>query len=380
MSITPKLAVATGAAVAASALFPAVASAATVSSATHPAASHGVVFAQNDSPSGNQVIAYDRTAQGTLTQAGEYATGGVGGQLGGSVVDHLASEDSMAYDAAAHLLYTVNAGSDSITVFAVDGDRLTRLQVIGSGGTFPVSIAARDGVVYVLNALDGGSISGFLRIGRSLIEIPAWHRALGLDPDQTPEFTSTPGEIAFTPDGSHLVVTTKNGANSILTYGVGLFGPSAAPTVTSTPGDVPFGFGFDAAGQLVAAEAGPSAIATFGFGRAGRLTSLDSSPTGQAAACWTAVDGDIAYTSNAGSGSVSAYRIGADGGLTALGNTATDAGTVDAVVSPDGKQLYVETGAAGIIDTYDIGANGALTRTGGVTIPDGVGAEGIVVL
>ena len=50
----------------------------------------------------------------------------------------------------------MNAGSNTITVFAVHGDRLTRLQVIGSGGEFPVSIAARGSRVYVLNARDGG--------------------------------------------------------------------------------------------------------------------------------------------------------------------------------------------------------------------------------
>jgi 6-phosphogluconolactonase (cycloisomerase 2 family) len=92
------------------------------------------------------------------------------------------------------------------------------------------------------------------------------------------------------------------------------------------------------------------------------------------------VVGDVAYTSNAGSGTVSAYRIGADGHLTALGTTATDAGTVDATASSDGRYLYVETGAAGVIDTYSIGANGALTETGTATIPNGVGAEGIVAL
>ena len=188
-----KLTAATGAAAAACAFFPAVADASASGGArpgafapAHTVFADHAVFVQNDSVGGNQVIAYEHTAQGGLVETGAYATGGIGGVLGGSVVDHLASEGSVAYDAAAKLLYAVNAGSDSVTVFAVDDGRLTRLQVIGSGGSFPVSIAVRGALVYVLNARGGGSISGFLRVGERLVAIPGWHRGLGLDPNQTP--------------------------------------------------------------------------------------------------------------------------------------------------------------------------------------------------
>jgi hypothetical protein len=49
------------------------------------------VFVQNNSTTGNQVFAYDRAPNGALSLAGTYATGGVGGILAGSAVDHLAS-------------------------------------------------------------------------------------------------------------------------------------------------------------------------------------------------------------------------------------------------------------------------------------------------
>ncbi len=51
-----------------------------------------VVFVQTDNTSGNQVVAYDRAADGALTWNHTYATGGLGGVLTGSVVDHLASQ------------------------------------------------------------------------------------------------------------------------------------------------------------------------------------------------------------------------------------------------------------------------------------------------
>jgi hypothetical protein len=56
--------------------------------------------------------------------AGNYATGGRGGILAGSVVDHTASQGSLTYDPRHGLLYAVNAGSNTISVFAVRGDRL----------------------------------------------------------------------------------------------------------------------------------------------------------------------------------------------------------------------------------------------------------------
>ena len=337
------------------------------------------VFVQTDNPAGNTIVAYDRTGSGSLVQAGRYPTGGRGGVLDGSVVDHVASQGSLTYDRGSGLLYAVNAGSDTITTFAVRGDRLVRRQVLPSGGSFPVSITAHGNLVYVLNARAGGSIQGYLRIGEVLVRIPAWHRGLGLDPTQTPEFTSTPGQVVFTPDGSRLLVPTKGGTSSIDVFRVGPSGPSA-PTVTSLPGAVPFSVAFDAAAHVAVAEAGPNAVATFRLGRDGRLTELDSAPTGEAATCWIVSAGGTLYLSNAGSGTVSRFAVDRLGALTGLGTTATDAGTVDAAASSDGSFLYVQAGAAGIVDAYRIGAGGSLTRVGSVTVPGAVGGEGIVAL
>ena len=57
-----------------------------------------VVFVQTDNTAGNHVVAYDRAGDGTLTLDHAYSTGGLGGQLNGSVVDHLASQGSLGYE------------------------------------------------------------------------------------------------------------------------------------------------------------------------------------------------------------------------------------------------------------------------------------------
>jgi 6-phosphogluconolactonase (cycloisomerase 2 family) len=345
-----------------------------------PGAGHGVVFAQTDNPGGNTVVAYDRAADGALTQAGVYGTGGLGGVLGGSVVDHLASQHSLVYDQAHHLLYAVNAGSNTVTVFQVDGDRLVRTQVVSSGGDFPVSVAVRGDRVYVLNGLDGGSIQGFVRVGCQLVPVAAWHRGLDLDRTATPQFTNSPAQVSFTPDGSALVVTTKANGSSIDVFPFDRHGaPSAEPVRNVETGAVPFGFTFDRAGRLVVTEAGPNAVATFTLARDGRVTQVSSVATGQSATCWIVRTGNKLYASNAGSGSLTGVHESRDGALTFLGNTTTGAGSTDAAVSPDGRDLYVQTGAAGVIDGFRVHGNGSLTPIGSVTVPGGIGGEGIVV-
>ncbi len=367
MKTTGYLAGIGGLALAAAGVFAAPAGAAT------PAPAQGTVFVQTDNPSGNAVVTYDRSADGSLHQAGTYATGGLGGVLDGSVVDHLASQGSLTYDRAHGLLYAVNAGSNTLTVFGVDGDHLHHRQVISSGGTFPVSVAVHGNLVYVLNARDGGSVQGYLRVAGLLVRIPSWHRDLGLNPAQTPEFTSTPGQVTFTPDGSKLIVTTKGNGSNIDVFGVDVFGGlSARPVVSADPGNVPFAGTFDSDGHLVLTEAGPNAVATFDVRRDGRLSLINRVATGQAATCWVVRDGSTIYASNAGSGTLSAFS---SSGLQPLGNTATDGGTVDTAVT--GQYLYAQTGANGIVDEFQVGAHGALTKIGSVTVPGAVGGEGI---
>ncbi len=64
--------------------------------------------------------------------------------------------------------------------------------------------------------------------------------------------------------------------------------------------------------------------------------------------------------------------------MTALGNTTTDAGTVDAATSSDGRFLYVQAGGPGTVDAFRIEANGSLTALGSLTVPGAAGGEGIV--
>ncbi len=338
------------------------------------------VFVQTDNAAGNQVIAYSRSDSGALTPDGTYNTGGVGGVLNGSAVDHLASQGSLAYNPAAGSLYAVNAGSNTVSVFSTHGDRLSLNQVVSSGGAFPVSVAAHGNLVYVLNAENGGSVQGYVALFGRLFPIPGSNRALGLTiPSDTTQFTHTPGQVAISPDGSQVIVTTKASTNAIDVFHVGFFGElSPTPVVNVEPGALPFAATFDTTGNLVVADTGIGSLVTYKLSGNGTVTQLDAVPSTQAATCWVAPVGNYLFTSNAGSASVSSYQDGAGGQLALLGQTVTDPGTVDASSTVGGQFLYVQTGGNGIVDEFLVNANGSLTRLGSVTVPGAIGGEGIV--
>jgi 6-phosphogluconolactonase (cycloisomerase 2 family) len=338
-----------------------------------------VVFVQTDKTAGNQVVAYDRAPGGTLSLAGTFNTGGLGGELNGSVVDHLASQGSLTYDQRSNLLYAVNAGSNTVSVFSVHGDRLTLRQVLNSGGTFPVSVAVHGNVISVLNAENGGSVQDFVSFFGYLFAIPGANRSLGLNPTATPQFVNTPGQVAFSPDGSKLIVTTKANGSDIDVFGVGRFGQlSPSPVVNPEPGAVPFAISFDTAGHLVVAEAGTNALATFALSPGGTVTPISTVGSGQAATCWVAQAQGFFYASSAGSADVTQYAESPSGALGLAGQTGTDPGTVDAAASGNGQYLYVQTGGNGIVDEFRVGPNGTLAPIGSVTVAGAIGGEGIV--
>jgi hypothetical protein len=352
---------------------------------TGPFSTDHAVFVQTNNSAGNAVVAYRRAGDGSLHWAGEYATGGLGGSEVGAVVDPLASQGSLTYDASDHLLFAVNAGSDTFTVFGAEGTHLHRLQVVSSGGHLPTSISVVGSHVYVLDAGNDGAISGFwIDSTKRLHPIGGSTRSLGLGNPADPNFLASPSQVAITPDGRDVIVATK-------THGVldvfklnHLGVPSAAPVVTTSAGGVPFGLSFDTLGRLIVAEASGGA-SSYVVHPSGVLATISSHvANAQAATCWSVIAKGFVYTANAGSNTITGYAENWHGQLsllTADGITATtDAGPVDVAASSDGRYIYQEATGAGVIDEFRVNDNGSLTQIGTVTgfTPDnGTGFEGI---
>ncbi len=347
-------------------------------SSTHAPAN--VVFVQTDGLTGNQIAVYDRAADGTLSPAGSYATGGLGGAASGAVVDKLASQDSLVYDEQDALLFAVNAGSDSLSVFAVAGDTLSLQDVLPSDGDFPDSVAVHGKFVYVLNAGGAGSVQGYRIDGHNVHPINGSNRSLDLGNTNPPAFLASPGQIGFTPDGSRLIVTTKASTSSFVVFGVRPDGRLDNPTVTLSATPVPFGFTFDPSGRIVAAEAGGSVLTTYTLNADNTLSGAQSKADGQAALCWVASVGGFYYVANAGSASISGYRINSNGTpsfITASGVVgSTEAGAIDLTGSSDGRFLYAQSGGTGNVDEFAVASDGTLTKIGIATGLD-AGVEGI---
>jgi 6-phosphogluconolactonase (cycloisomerase 2 family) len=89
----------------------------------------------------------------------------------------------------------------------------------------------------------------------------------------------------------------------------------------------------------------------------------------QTAACWIAAAADgTFFVANAGSATLSGYRVAADGTVTLLPTTtATAGGPIDLAVSSDGHFVYSENGGAGTVDEFRVETNGSLTPIGQIT-------------
>ena len=172
------------------------------------------------------------TGHGTyLVYAVYFDLRGLGEILGGFVVDHTASQGSLTYDPW-FPPYAVNAGSNTVSVFAVRGDRLALRQVVSSGGSFPVSVAVRGDLVYVFNARSGGSVQGYRVLGSSLSALPGLEPRARPEPERDPGSSTTRrGRSPSPPDGRQLIVTTKANGNDIDVFGVGF----SAATFPASP-------------------------------------------------------------------------------------------------------------------------------------------------
>jgi 6-phosphogluconolactonase (cycloisomerase 2 family) len=322
------------------------------------------LFVETDSPAGNAILSYVRASDGTISLAGTYGTGGKGGAGANSSAAPLGSQDGLTLVDNNQELIATNAGSDSVSLFAVSGTHLRLIQQAPSGGLFPDSIASHGNLVAVLNAGGAGAVQEFSLEKGKLTTLADENRSLGLDNTTPPDYVHGAGQVGYTPNGEHVVVTTKDSTNSYDVFSVSSGGVlGAAPVISASDNPVPYDFNFDAAGNLFAIEAGTSSASVYSVNANGTLTSLGTVSDNAKALCWISSANGYFYGSNAGSSTITSFDETSTGAPQVLASVAATAhaGTTDLVVSPDGKFLYVESGGAGTIDVFAIGSSAALT-------------------
>lgn len=339
------------------------------------ASGEGVVYTMDNAATGNNVLVFKRAANGTLSSSAIFPAGGTGTGAG------LGSQGAMVADKNHHL-FVCNAGSNSITVFRINGLSLTKVDKISSHGTMPISVTVHDSLLYVLNAGDAGNISGFrIHSDGTLKYISKSTRKLSSD-------TSGPAQIEFNHAGTQLVVTEK-ATNLILTYSVHANGTTDNAVKHPSAGTTPFGFEFGRHNELIVSDAfggapNESAMSSYKLTNNGNLT-LITGPvaTNQTAACWVAVtdDGRFCYTTNTGSNSISGYYISDEGKLKLIdanGITGvTGVAPIDMALSRESKFLYALNSGSGSISAFKVTFNGGLNSLGDISgIP--LSATGLV--
>jgi len=351
-------------------------------SIAQPASRSGAVFLMTNAAQENEVLAYDRAADGALTFSARYDTEGRGS---GGVTDPLESQGSVTLSQDHSLLFVANAGSGNVSIFSVQGSHLWLQQKLPSGGSTPVSIAQQGNLLYVLNQGTAGSVAGFYqdRDGR-FKSIENSTRFLSANDVEG-------SSISITPNGRFLLAAER-GTGNLDVFPVladGTLGPVVS-TASAGPGF--FDTTIAPNGTVIANETGPaggnnaSAVSSYSIQSNGKLTTISKSVSSFGNAnCWSAItpNGKFIYVDNSASGTVSGFSIASNGRLTPIGDTVLGtlpqgSTNIDLAISADGKYLYTLDSGTGAIGGFAIQTGGALTpitETG--DLPKSAGFNGI---
>ncbi len=332
----------------------------------------GAVYTMDNATNGNHVLAYRRAANGALTPAGVFDTGGLGSGGG------LGNQNAVVLSRNGDWLFACNAGSDEISVFAVTPSGLVLADKESSGGRHPVSLALHHNLLYVLNAGgavgDKDNVTGFIFAFGKLLQGPDSTRALSAD-------NTGPAQASFTRDGDTLIVTEK-ATGVIDTFTVDDNGLLNAHKTFASPVPTPFGFAVGRDSRIFVSEANGgapdgSSVSSYEVSDDGDLTGISISvPTTESAACWVVLTGDqrFAYTSNTGSGTISGFEVSRDGKLHLLNadgitGTTGDATSkpIDMALSRDSRYLYSLNSGSHTISAFRVNVNGSLQTLPGLS-------------
>ena len=229
------------------------------------------VYVQTNDATNDEVLAFERRPDGGLAPLGQFATGG-----GGTGKPRLPSQSSIVLSDDGRWLLVANAGTDDVSLFAVQNDGLRLSDRVASGGA--VADQRRGQRQSRLRAQQRhGERRRFpdrrwpaRRAGR--LRSVAERRGC----------RSRSGGLQL--DGRTLVVT-KRGTDSIGTYAIDERGFAAGPTTIGSSGKTPYGFGFTADGAMIVTEAfggavGAACASSYSITDPGKITPVSGSVAG----------------------------------------------------------------------------------------------------
>ena len=314
------------------------------------------IYVQTNDAERNELVAFDRAADGKLTAIGHFDTGGRG-----SGTPHLASQSSVVVSGDRVLV--TNAGSDELSLFRVTADGLElaaprperRQPPDERRGSRRARLRAEQRL-----ARDRRLLARLARAARGHAADAGGGRRPGADRLQ-PGRPHAGRDRARHEQHQHLRVNEH--------------GLAEGPQTIASSGATPYGFDF-AGGSLVVTEAfggeaGAAAASSYSLGGE-RLEPVSGSVANtRSEVCWAAVthDGRFVYVTNFGDGTISSYRIGDDGSLELLEPVAASTnmgqkGLRDEAITGDGRFLYALDADARRIYGWSVGEDGSLAPVG----------------
>jgi len=260
---------------------------------------------------------------------------------------------------------------------------------VSSGGDYPNSITAYGSYVCVVNTGANNGLRCYTYSSTGLSAISGSDRSFGLALTTPPVSHTGPAQIAFTPDGSALIISIKglNPPVYLYTFSSGIVGATAVKSANN--GMVNFGFTFDVDGTVVLVDAAPYANGSGVI----YLTYTSASITfttnnyfliqNEQAACWVQRSSGTGhfYISNAASAAVTEMSRSANT-MTVVAEypLATGAGPSDLVVVSLASQdyLYINEGGHKMLNVMKLVKGDATSiqsiASGTGTSPSGLAA------
>jgi len=324
---------------------------------------NGHVYIESNDAGGNAIVVYTQQLNGKLSWSSSTNSGGNGSGAG------LGSQSAITINKDYGLLFAVNAGSNSVSSFKIKNDGSLELKsTVSSGGTLPVSVCTKNNLVFVVNSTTA-NISGYsIDADGNLSPINGSEKSLS-------DITALPAQIAFSPDGSTLLVTEKI-TSKISSFSLDANGAVTNAVYTNSVGEEPFGFDFSRGRYMIVSNAFQGAdnasTCTSYTNLSWNISDVNGSVANhQSASCWvkTTKYGRYAFVANAKSNNLVTYYINPWGAIYYLpwSAAATGAGPIDVTVSDNNLFVYNINSGDHTITEFIRGFAGTLKSIGIVT-------------
>jgi 6-phosphogluconolactonase (cycloisomerase 2 family) len=377
------------------------------------------VFVETNNPDvgNNAVLAFNRSADGSLQEIGSFRTHGTGQLNLPKVIGPDDSSQEVVATPDGRFLFAVNQGSNTVAAFRVRRDgRLDFIDTFASGGVQPDSLGIANGKLYVSNRGDSTAttpgtvapnITGFtINDDGSLSPIPDSTVTFPVNTSPSQNLISRDGRFLFAdifgvpsgtaPQSNTFAPFQIQGNGQLKLAPGGNVGAPVSPNLLLGAAANP------KLNIVYAGLTGANEIGVFTYDETGRLSFVTAVPDEGRAACWCDVspDGKFLYTGDTGSNTIGVFSL-ADplhpvevqnfslgGPQTPPGSppgTARQTAVFQIAVDPSGRFLYAvdqNTSATGTfsegnqLHILSIGRDGTLSEPQGPAILSRFGVPG----